>query len=335
MTKISSLTLKRAIRKVIGKPKLSLVVIVYKMPEQAKKTLLSLSTSYQRGVFPEDYEVIVVENSSSNELGADYINTLEGNFRYFYREESLPTPVFAINFGAQKAKGSTIGIIIDGARMASPGLVYHILKARNISKNAVVAAPGYHIGDQLQQWAVGAGYDEKAEEELLASIEWPKHGYKLFDISVLSGSCSAGSLRPVCESNCFCIPRHIWKQEKGMDPRFTETGGGQANLDLYKRICERPDTELIVLPGEGTFHQYHGGVTTGGTSEEDREIVMQAHFDQYKSIRGEYYKAPQVKPTLFGDIPKEALRFLKYSASSALGKDEIAKTRPVVGLKRR
>jgi hypothetical protein len=52
-------------------PRLSIVVMVYKMPEQAKKTLYSLSAAYQRGVTENDYEVIVMENPSSRMLGKE------------------------------------------------------------------------------------------------------------------------------------------------------------------------------------------------------------------------------------------------------------------------
>ncbi len=47
---------------------LSIVVVVHNMPEQASKTLHSLSSHYQRDVSEEEYEVIVVENRSTNNL---------------------------------------------------------------------------------------------------------------------------------------------------------------------------------------------------------------------------------------------------------------------------
>ena len=50
-------------------PRLSVVVIVHKMPGQAERTLASLGPAYQRGVDPADYEVIVVENQSDQPLG--------------------------------------------------------------------------------------------------------------------------------------------------------------------------------------------------------------------------------------------------------------------------
>ena len=95
------------------KHKISFVVIVYKMPDQAEKTLYSLSTAYQRGVSEADYEVIVVENASSAVLGEQRACQYAGNVRYFYREETLPTPVPAVNFGASEASGSHITIMVD------------------------------------------------------------------------------------------------------------------------------------------------------------------------------------------------------------------------------
>ena len=50
-------------------PRLTIVLVVYKMDKQAEKTLFSLSPAYQRDVEESDYEVIVVENNSDEMLG--------------------------------------------------------------------------------------------------------------------------------------------------------------------------------------------------------------------------------------------------------------------------
>jgi hypothetical protein len=300
----------------LKKPRLSLIVIIYKMPAQARKTLYSLSTAYQQGIFAEEYEVIVVENSSSKPMGKEGIEGLKGNFRYFYRDEKLPTPVPAINFGTSLAKGKNIALMIDGARMASPGMIRHILLAHRISKNTVVAVPGYHLGVKVQQEAMSSGYDEEAEDELLKTINWPNNGYSLFDISCNSATSRPGYFRPLGESNCISVSKKMWHELGGIDSRFTETGGGQANLDFYKRVCDLEYVDLILLAGEGTFHQFHGGVTTG-TQGSERDKIMQAHFDQYKSIRGEYYTPPLRRPMIFGTIPTPSLRFMDHSVKMA------------------
>jgi hypothetical protein len=299
------------------RPVISFVIIVYKMPDQAEKTLYSLSTQYQQGVTEEDYEVIVVENSSSAVLGPERACQYGDNVRYYFREESLPSPVPAVNFGAGEARGTHICVIVDGARMLSPAVVSYTLAAARMDPNALVATPGYHLGHQLQQRAMLDGYCEEVEAELLASIEWPRDGYRLFEISCLSGTSRSGCFRPIGESNCFCVPRGVWEQLGGFDPAFTETGGGQVNLDFYKRAVELPDTLLVILIGEGSFHQFHGGITTG-TQGAVRVKAMDDHFNQYAALRGGPYRAPKKRPVYLGSIPDSAMKFLHLGTSQAM-----------------
>ena len=51
-------------------PKLSIIVIGYKMAKQLVNTLYTLSEDYQQNVSAKDYEVIVVENDSTDTLDA-------------------------------------------------------------------------------------------------------------------------------------------------------------------------------------------------------------------------------------------------------------------------
>ncbi len=294
--------------------KISIVVIVYKMPAQAEKTLYSLSPAYQKGVSADDYEVIVVENESDQLLGEAAIRDLPGNFRYFLRKETQPTPVFAVNFGAAQARGTHIAVVIDGARMCTPGVISYMLAATRLSPHAVVAVPGYHLGHELQQVSILNGYDEAAEAELLASVQWPADGYRLFEIACLSGSCASGFFKPIGESNCFAVPRAVYERLGGFDEGFTETGGGQVNLDFYKRAIELPETELVILPGEGCFHQLHGGVTTG-TKGSHREETMASHFAQYAKLRGEAFSPPGKRAIYLGALPDSALKYIRHSST--------------------
>ncbi len=298
-------------------PKLSIVLIVYRMPEQAKKTLYSLSMAYQQDVSADDYEVIVVENSSPEIMGDEYLKELNGNFRYFYREETIPTPLPAIRFGAEQCTGQFISIMIDGARMATPGLIKDIIAATCLCKLPVIAAPGYHIGDQLQQESTEAGYDCVKEQELLDSIAWPNDGYRLFEISCFSGSCRAGFFLPNSESNCLTVSKEVWETLGGIEQGFTTPGGGYANLDLYKRACELPGATLITLASEGTFHQFHGGATTGGKRGKEREDLMRAQLEQYISLRGAPFTQPDVNPLVFGQFHAASYPFIEQSIETA------------------
>lgn len=295
-------------------PRVSVIVMVYKMPEQAKKTLFSLSTAYQRGVTTNDYEVIVMENPSSRLLGEADAVRWGSNFHYYEYPETLPTPVNAMNFGAAHSRGRMVTVMIDGARMVSPGVISYIIAAERLHPDAIVAVPGYHLGEKVQQEAMLEGYDEAYEQTLLDSIQWPADGYRLFDIACLSGTSAGGYFKPLGESNVLALPRHIWNRLGGYDPGFTETGGGQCNLDLHKRAVELPETVLVTLPGEGSFHQFHGGITTG-TKGEERLKAMQDHFNQYAQLRGSPYTPPLKRSVFLGSLPDTALRFARHSAS--------------------
>lgn len=299
------------------RPLISIILIVYKMPDQAEKTLYSLSTRYQRGVGEDDFEVIVVENSSSAVLGEERACQYGNNVRYFYREETQPTPVPAVNFGASQARGTHINIMVDGARMLSPAVISYSLAATRLAPCALIAVPGYHLGYILQQRSMLEGYCQEVEADLLASVDWPSDGYRLFEISCLSGTSGSGYFKPIGESNCLCVPTEVWKQLGGFDPAFTETGGGQVNLDFYKRAVELPDTVLVILMGEGSFHQFHGGITTG-TKGEDRVKSMDDHFNQYAALRGGPYKSPTRRPIYLGSVPDSVMKFMHHGTTQAL-----------------
>lgn len=300
-----------------AKPRISFVVIVYKMREQAKNTLRSLSAECQLDVNEEDYEILVIENTSSELLGEQAATENAGNFRYFLREESTKTPVPAINFGASQARGEYIAVIIDGARMVSPGLVNYMLAATHLADNVVIAVPGYHLGEKLQQEAMLEGYDQETERQLLASINWPEDGYRLFEIACLSGTSAGGFFKPIGESNCICVSTQTYAAVSGYDEQFTETGGGLVNLDFYKRVVELPETLLVTLLGEGCFHQFHGGVTTGQKGAQ-RQVSMESHFAQYCALRGGPYEPPEKRSIYLGAIPDAALKFVRRGANNVI-----------------
>ena len=121
-------------------PLLSIIVIAYDMPRQAFNTLLSFAPDYQQDVDADDYEVVIVENRSARNMDAASIEKLPGNFRYFIREEKGVSPAAAINFAVGVAKGKYIGLLIDGARMVTPGVVRHALMALAVTTTSAKTA---------------------------------------------------------------------------------------------------------------------------------------------------------------------------------------------------
>ena len=274
------------------------------MPRQVANTILSLAPHYQQEVEREDYEIILVENRSNNLFEARSMARNVPNLRYYLRRESFPTPVNAINYGAKRARGRYLAIMIDGARLVTPGIVRRSLECLEITDNATVGVPGYHLGSQVQQESSLQGYDEVREQQLLQSILWPDNGYRLFEIACLSKSCEHGLSAPLPESNWLALSRSRYFSLGGYEPGFNSHGGGYANHDMWRRACEAPEANTFVLAGEGCFHQYHGGATTDARGKDMRQLLDELHA-QYKSIRGKDFSPPDRPFTIKGDMPAQ------------------------------
>lgn len=295
------------------RPRVTVVVMVYRMPRQAMNTLTSLGSDYQRQVKASDYEVVVVENESTEMLDAEVVSDLPGNFRYFRRPNEGHSPVPSVNFGVGQARASRVAVMIDGARMLTPGVVRGLLDAERLAASPVVSVPGYHLGDALHQDAVHRGYNADIEQTWLAELDWRSDGYRLFDRAVPSASCSSGVLLPMAESNCVGVSTRLFTKLGGFDEAFDTRGGGYVNLDFYKRAVESRGSTLVVLPGEGAFHQFHGGATTGDP-ETNREEVLTEMQQQYRQLRGQDYSSPGATGIMLGRIPRSAAGVLERSA---------------------
>jgi len=292
---------------------LSIIVIVYKMRRQAYNTLYSLSTAYQRNT-AANYEVIVVENHSDENLSADYINSLPGNFRYFLRDEPGVSPVPALNFAFAQCRGTMLGLLIDGARMLSPRVLEHALTLQRAFDHPLIVVPGYHLGAEQHDAANPAR--AATEQEELASLNWREDGYRLFTQACFSPGNSRGYFHPLMECNALFCTKKSFSEIGGADPRFDLAGGGSINLHIYRSLGMQPSNRLIVLPGEGNFHQYHGGVTT--QASDNRQDKLQAFRAQLNNFWGGQYKALSREPLLFGNVGYSAQRFLQQSCNAGM-----------------
>jgi len=302
------------------KPKLSIILIVYKMQRQAMNTLHSLSTHYQKNILEDDYEIIVVENKSGQMLNEAEVKQVAPNSHYFLREETGVSPVHAINFGFQQCRGTMIGLMIDGARMLTPRVLEYVLLAQRIDENALIAVPGYNLGPVEHQLAAEHGYTESIEKEKLQRIQWKQNGYRLFDIASIGGANPTGVINPLLESNCVFASRTCFELIGYADTEFTYPGGGSLNLHIFRSLgMLKETTHYFILPGEGSFHQLHGGVTTQDTTQqtkEDREQMLKQFAKQINKRWG-VFSVLKREPILLGAVTGHAQRFLKMSSEEA------------------
>jgi len=291
------------------------------MARELPRTLRSLSPGYQRGIAADDYEVIVVDNGSPEPVDDAVLGAFPGRIRGVRIDPAPPAPAHAANFGIAMAEAELVGLLIDGARMASPGLLAGALAASRVADRPVVATLGWHLGPVRHMDAARAGYDRAAEDALLADLEWEHDGYRLFSASTLAGSSARGWFAPMGESNGLFMPKTLWDELGGLDEAFTLPGGGLSNHDLYRRACELDGMELVVLLGEGTFHQIHGGAATSG------RFGWNEMHDEYVARRGRAYQPPQNAPRFVGRVPDAALEHVRESVRLALE----ARDRPPAG----
>ena len=294
VTKLHEITLPSSSNSV----KLSVVVIAFNMSRELPRTIRSLSADFQRDIDASEYEIIVVDNGSAAPVDERQLRHLAPNLRVYKMQNATASPVPAIQFGLEAARGELVGVFIDGARMASPGLLSKVITASKLHELPAIATIAFHLGPKVQMQSILEGYDQTAEDALLASANWERDGYKLFEISALAASSAGGWFELPAESNAIFLRASHWRELGGYDSRFVTPGGGLANLDLWARVCDDTSCMLIMLLGEATFHQVHGGIATN-----NKAPPMKEFHDEYARIRGQPYKHPTRQPYFFGTLP--------------------------------
>jgi hypothetical protein len=285
----------------MGRPRLSVVVIVYNMRREATRTLHSLSAAYQEDVEPADYDVHVVENGSSAPLDEDFVRQHGRNFHYHRLDNAPPSPAHAINYGIAHSGGTQVAIMIDGAHMLTPRVLTYAMRLADAVPVPVVAVRQFYLGPGQQPDTTQNGYNQAAEDELLRSVGWPKEPYRIFEIGAFIGKQRPGWFGRFFESNCLIAPRTVLEAIGGCDERFDVPGGGFVNLDLFARCALHPGAQVFMLLGEGSFHQVHGGTTTN-VSREEAEVRIERYRRQYEALRGRPYEVPRVDLQFFGAL---------------------------------
>lgn len=286
--------------------RLSVIICLHNMLREGPRTLLSATLPYQNGLTEGDFEVLVIDNGSTERLPAEYVATLPSYVRVIDVPNPKPSPAPALNWAARElAAGEIFLFAIDGARIFSNRLIATSLKAHDAFDDPFVYTVGWHLGPKIQRISTQEGYDQGVEDRLIAAAGWPNDPDSLWDISVLAGSSRAGFYGQLAESNAFSVTRRLFESVGGYDERFTSPGGGATNLELFARYVTRPNGCNVCLLSEGTFHQTHGGATTSG------KIHQAAIAEEYRSIFGRDFAIPEYEAIRYGSIRARARHFAR------------------------
>ncbi len=284
--------------------KLSVILVAHNMHREIPRTLQSLAPDYQVGAEDMDYEVLVVDNGSSQRPDPGFLDTLPGHCRYHYLEDPPPSPAYALNYGMVQSTGEVLCLMIDGAHLLSPGVLSYALAAFRAYPSPVVMTRCFFMGPGDQNDTVLEGYNQQVEDGLMQQINWPEDGYRLFEVgSPQQGHVpKIGWFNRMIESNCLFMRREIFHDIGGANERFDLPGGGFLNLDLYREAAEHPATQVVQLIGEGSFHQFHGGTTTN-VSPQERDAKVLGYKAQYEAIRCKEFDVSPKDVQYLGHLP--------------------------------
>jgi hypothetical protein len=290
---------------------LSVIVICYKMEGQIGNTLKSLSMPYQRGIDAKNYEILLVDNGSPQPLAQDTRSIAENiHYEYVPPDKAAGNPGIARNRAVARARGETVCLMIDGARMVTPGVLNWGLQLTRVSPTALVEVRGWHLGHKMQMESVLEGYTSETEREMLDGIDWTHNGYRLFEIGTPAQSTASAFYGKATETTCAFMSRAMYQSIGGYDERYAEPGGGLANFDFFYRATTSADIVFTLL-GEGTFHQIHGGASTG-LSAEMRRATFRRWRGEYERLSRRFINSPPpYEPVLAGHVPDECRRWLK------------------------
>jgi hypothetical protein len=291
-------------------PSLSVIINFYNNVREARNALYSLTRAYQRGAQDIPYEVIAIDNGSPKPLSDAYVQAFGPEFQYRFVATKSVSPVKAINDACRDAIGDQLLVIIDGAHILSPGILKLTREAFERFPSPFVATVPFHIGPQMQNLSVPLGYNQQVEDRLLDESGWKENGYRLYSVSAAFADGSGGWYGQLFESGCFAIRKDEFLRLGGYDERFQSRGGGLASLDLFQRALATPELTYVMLLGEGTFHQVHGGVATNAPVHDH---PWKAFHHEYRQIRGHsFFRVPR-EPVFLGTVPGEASRLAALS----------------------
>ncbi|MBS0591660.1 MAG: glycosyltransferase family 2 protein [Proteobacteria bacterium] len=278
-------------------------------------TLHSLTRAYQNNAATIEFEVIALDHGSTLPLSEAEVRAFGPEFQYRFVETKSVSPAAAINAACRSARGEQLLVIIDGAHILTPGVYALAQRAFAHFDSPFLATAPFHLGPKQQNDSVAEGYNQCTEDDLLARSGWRDNGYRLYTIAGAFADPGMAWFGCPFESSCFGIGKDEYLALGGFDERFVARGGGLVALDFFQRAVARTGGDYVMLLGEASFHQFHGGVASNTTKAAH---PWKEFHDEYVRIHGKSFARVPRRPFYFGTLPNEALAAARVSAEHGL-----------------
>ena len=263
---------------------LDIVVCAYNMRIELLNTIHSMLPPYQEGVSIDQYNIVIIDNGSTDGTSASDFESISPNIRFLNYIERSRSPAPAINWVIENhTSAEYLSICIDGARIFSPNLLRKTFEVIELIPNSFIYTLGYHIGEKTHMILSEEGYSISEAREFLSSLDWRRNANLLRQSSVLAGSSRGGYFSDVTESNAFCLRRSDVLRIGAYNEGFISPGGGLCNLEIFARLVRDAETVNVCLLEEGTYHQFHGGAATG------KKVVQSVFAEEYEKIMRKKY----------------------------------------------
>ncbi len=233
--------------------KFSFVIPTYNNKVLLKNTLEALN--YQKGYCREDYEVIVVDDGSSDNT-YEYIKDVNRNYpmKYLYLErDSDSCRSRTRNYGWKNSSGEFI-VFIDSDIVVKENYLQELDRCFALSTDMLVTGPRLMLDRQT-------GFDDIGSKKIFEKFYFDTKKYHLLEYryylySIASYNANAGLCPWIQVYSCNLAVPKVWlKKVGGFDENFKEWGIEDLEIgySLYKNgIGLVFDYKLEVL------HQYHG-----------------------------------------------------------------------------
>ncbi len=92
------------------------------------------------------------------------------------------------------------------------------------------------------------------------------------------------------------------------DESFAAPVVGLVSLDVFRKLMTAQDVTPVMLVGEATFHQFHGGVATNVPSPQNPWAEFNEEYERLRGNKFDFIGYPKT-PCFLGELHPDSRKF--------------------------